>query len=101
MDTIRFLTISSDKPFIYALAESIGALGTAVDRMARTVFLDFSEKPVETIIEGTDYPNSVKVIRLLNPLGVNGGGTGLLTSDTPILVTVIVHGTRVIPTVTT
>lgn len=93
VDYLRLLHIRSDKYFLYAHADTLSNLGGTARELSNVVFKDFGPyvDPLGGFTPDLPYP---KFIRLINPLEINGGGTGNDVSDEPILVSVFMAYNR-------
>ena len=83
---IRILHIKSDFPFLYSYADSTANLNNAKRTLAKSFVLDKGSM-ISPSIFTPDQPYP-KYIRLINPLEINGGGTGNDPDDTPILASI-------------
>ena len=93
VDYLRLLHIRSDKYFLYSHADTLSNLGGTARELSIVVFKDFGPyvDPVGGFTPDLPYP---KYIRLINPIEINGGGTGNDITDEPILVSVFMAFNR-------
>lgn len=85
---VRAIYIKSEKQFLYSTADTIANLATAPRTLARTFIIDKGTMVTPAAFTpDLPYP---KHIRLMNPLEVNGGGTGNDPTDTPVIVSVFI-----------
>lgn len=93
VDYLRLLHIRSDKYFLYAHADTLSNLGGTARELSSVIFKDFGPyvDPLGGFTPDLPYP---KYIRLVNPLEINGGGTGNDVTDEPILVSVFMAFNR-------
>lgn len=85
VDYLRILHIKCDKYFLFSSADTVANLNSKPRELMKVLFKDYG-----TYFTGPWTPDEPlpKAIRLMNPLDINGGGTGNDVSDTPILVQV-------------
>lgn len=83
---VRILHIKSDHPFLYSYADSTANLNAANRTLAKSFVLDKGTM-ISPSIFTPDQPYP-KYIRLINPLEINGGGTGNDPDDEPILASI-------------
>jgi hypothetical protein len=85
---IRTLFIKSEKQFLYSTADTVSNLPMAARTLARLFAIDKGAMvPSSAFTPDIPYP---KHIRLMNPLEVNGGGSGNDSTDIPIIVSVFI-----------
>lgn len=85
VDYLRILHIKCDKYFLLSTADTVGNLTGKARELTKVMFKDYG--PLFTGPYTPDEPY-VKAIRLMNPLDINGGGSGNDVTDEPILVQV-------------
>jgi hypothetical protein len=85
VDYIRILHIKSNKQFLFSFSDNFAELPLVSPELQRVVFKDYGKKPGIGFEPTVAYP---KIIRLMNPLEVNGGGSGNDITDKPIIVQV-------------
>ena len=85
VDYIRILHAKCDKYFLMSTSDTAAGLNTAPRELTTVLFKDFGVAPPtqSTFTPDVPYP---KFIRLMNPIELNGGGSGNDNSDTPIMV---------------
>jgi len=84
---LRVISATSESQFLISTADNAVNLDTAARTLTRVVFNDYGTQP-NTLVFTPDAALP-RFIRIMNPLEVNGGGTGNDTSDIPIIVSVI------------
>lgn len=83
---LRTLFIKSEKQFLYSTANTIANLANTPRTLGRLFILDRGVMVAPSaFVPDLPYP---KYIRLMNPLEVNGGGTGTDLTDIPLIVSV-------------
>lgn len=85
VDYLRILHIKCDKYFLFSYADTLSNLNAKPRELMKVCFKDYGTYP--DVIWTPDEPFP-KVLRLINPLDINGGGTGNDVTDEPILVQV-------------
>jgi len=92
---LRMIYIKSETQFLYSTADSLINLGTAPRELTQCYVIDKGFMPSPTIFT-PDIPYA-KFIRLINPLEINGGGSGNSEADIPILVSLLIVSTPATP----
>jgi hypothetical protein len=94
---IRAIYIKSEKQFLYSTASTPSLLDTQDKILSQCLVLDRGVMPSPSIyVPDEIYP---KYIRLINPLEINGGGTGNSIEDVPIIVSAFIICTPATPTI--
>lgn len=94
---LRFVYLKSDSQFLYSSADTLTNLNTSVRLLTQAFVLDRGVMPPLNVFAPDEaYP---KYIRLINPLEVNGGGTGNNDADIPIIVSILTVNTPITPTI--
>lgn len=83
-DYIRIIHVKSDKYFLYSQGDTLVNLNAAPRELIKVAFKDFGPY-ISTFVPDQGHP---KFIRIMNPLNINGGGSGNDVEDEPILVQV-------------
>lgn len=87
---LRLISATSENQFLISMAptaEDLDTGATAIRTLNRVYFNDFGAQP-NTAVFMPDI-SLPRFIRIINPLEVNGGGTGNDVSDIPIIVSII------------
>ena len=89
VDYLQILHIKCDKYFLFSFADTLTNLQNKPRELVKVVFKDYGTYPAAITQAGwtpdVPYP---KHLRLMNPLDINGGGSGNDSSDIPIHVQV-------------
>lgn len=90
---LRIIYLKSDSQFLYSTSNTLTNLNTSVRTLGQAFVLDRGVMPpLNVFIPDEMYP---KYIRLINPLEINGGGTGNNDADIPIIVSIFTVNTPV------
>jgi hypothetical protein len=89
---LRILHIKSPNQFLVSTSDTLENLISAPRTLARDFVLDAGERPDPNVFT-PDLPFP-KYIRLMNPLEINGGGTGNDPSDVPITISLFIVSTN-------
>jgi len=81
---LRILSATCENQFLLSMADNAVNLATANRTLTRVSFIDYGAQ-VNTLVFTPDVALP-RFIRLMNPLEVNGGGTGNDTTDLPIII---------------
>lgn len=84
---LRLISATSENQFLISMSDNLTSLDLANRLLTRVNFNDFGPQ-ANTNIFNPDTPLP-RFIRIINPLEINGGGTGNDTNDIPIIVSVI------------
>lgn len=84
---LRLISATSENQFLISTADTETNLDLATRKLVRVTFQDYGAQPNTAVFT----PDVIlpRFIRIINPLEVNGGGTGNDASDVPIIVSVI------------
>lgn len=94
---IRMLYIKAEAQFLFSTASSTTLLNTATRTLAQSYVLDTGIMPaLNRFVPDLAYP---KFIRLMNPIEINGGGSGNSDADIPLLVSLFILTTPVTPNI--
>jgi hypothetical protein len=94
---LRIIYIKCDNQFLYSLADTLTNLNTAPRTLSQAVVLERGVMPpLNVFVPDEPYP---KYIRLMNPIEVNGGGTGNNDADIPITVSIFCIATPSTPNI--
>lgn len=94
---IRIVYIKAEAQFLYSTSNSLLGLNSAPRTLAQAYVLDKGNMPSPSIFTPDEiYP---KFIRLINPLEVNGGGSGNSLNDIPLLVSCFIVTTPSTPSI--
>lgn len=94
---IRMLYIKAEAQFLFSVANTITGLNTAPRLLTQCYVLDQGTMPPNNLlIPDNPYP---KFIRLINPLELNGGGSGNSDADIPLLVSIFIITTPATPNI--
>jgi hypothetical protein len=94
---LRTLYIKSDNQFLFSMANTLSNLNTQLRTLGQAFVLDRGVMPpLNIFVPDEAYP---RYIRLMNPLEINGGGTGNNDADIPITVSIFIINTPITPNI--
>lgn len=82
---VRSIYIKSNKQFMFNISEDNS---DKLLLLTKEHFIEYGDF-VESFVPQVPYP---KIINVLNPLEVNGGGNGNSNTDTPITISILIVG---------
>lgn len=92
---IRMLYIKAEAQFLFSVSNTLVGLNTSPRLLTQCYVLDQGPMPPLNLLNPDNpYP---KFIRLINPLEINGGGSGNSDSDIPLLTSVFLITTPKTP----
>ena len=83
VDYISILHVKSEAQFLFSASDSLNNLNATPKELAKVLFKDYGRRPNQIYTNDLGYP---KYIRLINPIEINGGGSGNDNTDIPIYI---------------
>lgn len=94
---IRMLYIKAEAQFLFSVSNTLVGLNTAPRLLTQCYVLDQGTMPAPNlVIPDNPYP---KFIRLINPIEINGGGSGNSDADIPLLTSIFIITTPSTPNI--